>query len=65
MTPEELATRQSLEIIDSAIKELCLRRDQLVSSLPETPRPTRRKTCPVSGMEIKLGGGKRTRRKTA
>ena len=38
MTPEEIALRQSLEIINDAIQDLCKRRDLLAGQLPKTPR---------------------------
>lgn len=63
MTPEEFAARRSLEIIDATIKALCLQRDQLVASLPNAPRPKVLTVCPVTGMEIKQGGGRRKKKK--
>lgn len=63
MTPDEFAARKSLEIIDATIKALCLQRDQLVASLPNAPKPKRSSVCPVSGMEIKQGGGRKRARK--
>ena len=59
MTPDEFSARRSLEIIDATIKALCLQRDQLVASLPNAPKPKAVKVCPVTGMEIKQGGGRR------
>jgi len=56
MTPEELVTRQSLEILNNTILDLCLRRDQLAASLPRMPRP-KPMTHGFNGMEIKQGGG--------
>ena len=58
MTPEEFAVRRSLEIIDATIKALCLQRDLLAASLPNAPKPKISRVCPVSGMEIKKGGGR-------
>jgi len=34
----EIALRQSIEIIQKTITDLCLRRDTLVAALPNTPR---------------------------
>lgn len=38
MTPEETAIRQSLEIINNTIQDLCKRRDLLAAQLPKAPR---------------------------
>ena len=59
MTPDEFAARRSLEIIDATIKALCLQRDQLVASLPNAPKTKVSRVCPVTGMEIKHGGGRK------
>ena len=51
MSPEEIALRQSLEIMQNAIKDLCLRRDQLAAQLPKAPKQVTGKY--FMGMEIK------------
>lgn len=38
LSPIELALRQSLEIINGTIQDLCKRRDLLASQLPSAPK---------------------------
>ena len=38
LSPEDIAIRQSLEIIESTIQDLCMRRDMLAGQLSKAPR---------------------------
>lgn len=57
MSTAEVALRQSLELINATIHDLCVRRDMIASQLPDSPKNKDQKTG-FGGMEIKLGGGK-------
>lgn len=59
MTMDEIIIRQSIEVLQSTIEDLCLKRDALAAALPNAPRPAVMKINPVTGREIKQGGGKR------
>jgi len=60
MDSQEIALRQSLEIVNATIRDLCLRRDQIAASLPNAPRPKR--MTHICGLEIKQGGGVKRRK---
>lgn len=51
MSPTEIALRQSLEIINTTIQELCKRRDILAGQLPKAPKQVTGKY--FMGKEIK------------
>ncbi len=57
MTMDEKIIRQSIEVLQATIEDLCRRRDALASALPNAPKPA--KITHVNGMEIKQGGGKK------
>ena len=57
MTMDEIIIRQSIEVLQSTIEELCRKRDALAAALPDAPRP--RMVTHICGREIKQGGGKR------
>ena len=61
MTATEIALRQSLELLNTTIQSLCLRRDLIASQLPNAPKQ-KMPTHSSTGMEIKLGGGKRRKK---
>lgn len=57
MTMDEKIIRQSIEVLQSTIEDLCLKRNALVAALPNAPKP--QKVTHICGMEIKQGGGKK------
>lgn len=59
MPMEEVIIRQSIELIQATIDDLRRRRDALAAALPNAPRPVMMKINPVTGREIKQGGGKK------
>lgn len=61
MTATEIALRQSLELLNATIQSLCVQRDLIACQLPNAPKQ-KPITHLSSGMEIKLGGGKRGKR---
>ena len=61
MTSTEIALRQSLELLNATIQSLCVQRDLIACQLPNAPKQ-KPITHLSSGMEIKLGGGKRGKR---
>lgn len=57
MTMDEKIIRQSIEVLQGTIEDLCRRRDALAAALPRAPRPA--KVTHINGVEIKQGGGKK------
>ena len=64
MTSTEIALRQSLELLNATIQSICVQRDLIACQLPNAPKQ-KPITHLSSGMEIKLGGGKRGRKEQA
>lgn len=58
MTMDEKIIRQSIEVYQHTIEDLCRRRDALAAMLPNAPRQPRL-THGHDGTEIKQGGGKK------
>lgn len=57
MTMDEIIIRQSIEVLQSTIEDLCRKRDALAAALPDAPRP--KTVTHICGREIKQGGGKK------
>lgn len=61
LSPHEMLIRQSIEILQNTINDLCKRRDLLAAQLPNAPR--QKMPTHFKGKEIRKGGGKMTKEK--